>query len=229
MWLDRHMWLDRTVGRAVTRVHGVTHRRDQRGAAMVEFALILPLLALLTFGIIEFAVAFNTDSNINQAGRAGGRTAAILSTDPQMAFKAGAAAATSLNLQPGTVTGNPSVCIAKFNPAAPQQCDNNQFATKMTMSHPTGPNNPTWVMNNSVGDPPAGPYTIPDNWPVASREFGCPKNGNPGIYDKVIIRVVARHKLLVPGLFSEFFGNDAAPAFTAVAVFQLEPSPHTSC
>src|SRR3954468_4974371 len=116
------MLLDPTVGRAVTRGDAVTRKHDERGAAMVEFALILPLLVLLTFGIIEFAIAFNTDSNINQAGRAGGRTAAILSTDPQMAFKAGAAAATSLDVQPGTVVGNPTVCIAKFNPGAPQQC-----------------------------------------------------------------------------------------------------------
>src|SRR4249919_3397239 len=134
------MWLERLVGREMTRNRWVARcRRDERGAAMVEFALILPLLVLLTFGIIEFAVAFNTDSNINQAGRAGGRTAAILSTDPQMAFKAGLAAATSLDVAPGTVTGQPTVCVAQFDPATPQACTKN--ATTMTMIHPTGPNN----------------------------------------------------------------------------------------
>jgi hypothetical protein len=190
---------------------------------MVEFALILPLLVLLTFGIIEFAVAFNTDSNINQAGRAGGRTAAILSTDPQMAFKAGAAAAASLDIAPGTVVGTPTVCVAKFNPATPQQCTTD--ATTMNLAHPTGPNNPTWVITDTAGNPPTGP----DGWPLIDRQFGCPSAGNPGTYDKVIIHIDVQHKLLVPGLFSEFFGNSAAPSFTATAVFQLEPVPTTSC
>ena len=220
------MWLDRTVGLELTRGGLVTRKHDERGAAMVEFALILPLLVLLTFGIIEFAVAFNTDSNINQAGRAGGRTAAILSTDPQMAFKAGAAAATSLDIAPGTVVGTPTVCIAKFNPATPQACST--FATTMNLSHPTGPNNPTWVIVDSAGDPP-GVYSIPDNWPINQRQFGCPSAGNPGSYDKVIIHINVQHKLLVPGLFSPFFGDSANPSFTATAVFQLEPVPTTSC
>jgi len=215
------MLLDRTVGRAVTRVERATPKRDERGAAIVEFALILPLLVLLTFGIIEFAVAFNTDSNINQAGRAGGRTAAILSTDPQMAFKAGAAAATSLDIAPGTVVGHPTVCIAKFDPSSPQQCTT--FATTMDLQHLTGPNNPTWTIV-----PPSDPNQA-DNWPIAQRHFGCPTNGQPGTYDKVIIHIVMQHKLLVPGLFSQFFGNSANPAFTATAVFQLEPVAAASC
>ena len=210
----------------MTRVVPGMHERDERGAAMVEFALILPLLVLRTFGIIEFAIAFNTDSNINQAARAGGRTAAILSTDPQMAFKAGAAAATSLDIAPGTVVGTPTVCIGKFNPATPQTCTTD--ATTMTLAHPSGPNNPTWIIVDSANDPP-GVYSIPDNWPLADRQFGCPSVGNPGSYDKVIIHINVQHKLLVPGLFSEFFGNSAAPSFTATAVFQLEPVPTTSC
>ena len=78
----------------------VIRRRDERGAAMVEFAMILPLLVLLTFGIIEFGVAFNASSSVSQASRAGGRTAAIFSTDPQLEFNAGLAAANAARRQP---------------------------------------------------------------------------------------------------------------------------------
>jgi hypothetical protein len=99
----------------------------------------------------------------------------------------------------------------------------------MTLSHPSGPNNPTWVATNTAGDPSGGPYTINDNWPVNTRQFGCPTNGQPGKYDKLIIHIVMQHKLLVPGLFSEFFGNSANPAFTATAVFLLEPVSTGSC
>jgi hypothetical protein len=193
---------------------------------MVEFALVMPLIVLLTFGIIEFAIAFNTDSNINQAGRAGGRTAAILSTDPQMAYKAGAAAATSLDISPGTVTGTPTVCVAKFNPVQPTSCTNNSFATVMTLVHPGKPNSPVWQIADEDDD---GNFPPADNWPVNQRNYGCPVGNTPGTFDKVIVLVQANHKLLVPGLFSVFFNNDASPKFTATAVFQLEPVSTNTC
>ncbi len=33
--------------------------RDQRGAALVEFALVLPILVILLFGLLDFGKAFN--------------------------------------------------------------------------------------------------------------------------------------------------------------------------
>src|SRR5215813_7676163 len=121
----------RAVGRTVGRCRG------EDGAAMVEFALILPLVVLLTFGIIEFAIAFNADSNINQAGRAGGRTDAILSTDPQMGLKAAAAAATALDLSPGQVEGVPSVCVAPYTASDPTGtgCAGDPNATVLPLYH----------------------------------------------------------------------------------------------
>jgi hypothetical protein len=213
----------KAAGRAVVRC------RDERGAAMVEFALILPLVVLLTFGIIEFAIAYNSNSNINQSGRAGGRTAAILSTDPQMAFKAGAAAATSLDISPNSVSGTPRVCVAKFNPANPTDCLNQATATIMTLSHPGTPSSPVWVINNGVDPPGSSTYTINDNWPVSSRNFGCPVGNTPGTYDKVIIYVETNHKLLVPGIFGVFFQNNSTPKMVATAVFQLEPVSTNTC
>ncbi len=53
--------------------------REQRewGAAMVEFAIVLPLLMLLVFGIIEFGRAHNTQLTLTHAAREGVRTYAI--------------------------------------------------------------------------------------------------------------------------------------------------------
>ncbi len=46
------------------------HRsRRQRGQALVEFAIIVPLLLLLVMGIIEFALAFNSSLGINRASQ----------------------------------------------------------------------------------------------------------------------------------------------------------------
>jgi len=214
----------RAVGRAVVR-----RCRGERGAAMVEFALILPLVVLLTFGIIEFAIAFNADSNINQAGRAGGRTAAILSTDPQMELKAAAAAATALDLSPGQVQGTPTVCVAPYDAANPTGCEGNPDALTVPLFHPGTPGSPVWVIDDGVDAPGSSTYTINDNWPVTNRHYGCAVNGQPGTFDKVVVYVEANHKLLVPGLFSIFFGNQSAPKFTSLAVFQLEPVPTNTC
>jgi Flp pilus assembly protein TadG len=51
--------------------------RDDRGAAAVEFALLLPLLLLLVFGIIDFGRAINAQITITQAAREGARVLAL--------------------------------------------------------------------------------------------------------------------------------------------------------
>jgi Flp pilus assembly protein TadG len=53
-------------------------RRDrEQGAALVEFALIVPLLFLMLFGIIEFGFAFNDYQSVRQGVRDGARNAAV--------------------------------------------------------------------------------------------------------------------------------------------------------
>ncbi len=56
-----------------------TLMRDEEGAAVVEFALVMPILALIVFGIIDFGRAFYTVNNIISAAREGSRYGAILS------------------------------------------------------------------------------------------------------------------------------------------------------
>jgi Flp pilus assembly pilin Flp len=51
---------------------------DEEGAAVVEFALVMPILALIIFGIIDFGRAFYTVNNIISAVREGSRYGAIL-------------------------------------------------------------------------------------------------------------------------------------------------------
>jgi Flp pilus assembly protein TadG len=58
------------------RRHAATGPRD-RGAAAVEFALLLPLLLLLVFGIIDFSRALNAEITLTQAAREGARLEAL--------------------------------------------------------------------------------------------------------------------------------------------------------
>jgi Flp pilus assembly protein TadG len=48
-----------------------------RGAAAVEFALLLPVLLLLVFGLIDFGRALNAQITLTQAAREGARLAAL--------------------------------------------------------------------------------------------------------------------------------------------------------
>lgn len=52
-------------------------RRDERGTALVEFALIAPLLFLLLFGIIDFGRALDYYNQVTQLAGQGARAAAV--------------------------------------------------------------------------------------------------------------------------------------------------------
>ena len=54
----------------------VLGRRD-RGAAAVEFALVLPVLLILIFGIIDFGRMLNAKITLTEAAREGARAAAV--------------------------------------------------------------------------------------------------------------------------------------------------------
>jgi Flp pilus assembly protein TadG len=55
--------------------------RNQQGQAMTEFALVLPILALLLFGVIQFGIVFNNYITLTDATRAGARKATVSRRD----------------------------------------------------------------------------------------------------------------------------------------------------
>lgn len=52
--------------------------RDKSGQALVETALLLPVLLLMTLGILEFGRAYQTRQVVTDAARAGARRAVVL-------------------------------------------------------------------------------------------------------------------------------------------------------
>jgi Flp pilus assembly protein TadG len=56
----------------------------QRGAVAVEFALLLPILVMLSFGIIEFSSAYHDESVASDAARAGARVGSAMATQAGM-------------------------------------------------------------------------------------------------------------------------------------------------
>lgn len=56
-------------------------RDRERGASLVEFALVVPLLTLFLFGIVQFGIAYDKQQSLNSAAREGARTASLPDSD----------------------------------------------------------------------------------------------------------------------------------------------------
>lgn len=57
------------------------HKKNESGQSLVEFALVLPVLALLILGIVDFGMAFHGVVTVNTAAREGARQGVILSNN----------------------------------------------------------------------------------------------------------------------------------------------------
>lgn len=55
---------------------------SESGQTMTEFALIMPLLLVLLFGVVQFGIAFNNYVALTDAVRAGARKAVVSREDP---------------------------------------------------------------------------------------------------------------------------------------------------
>jgi Flp pilus assembly protein TadG len=75
----------------------------ERGAVAVEFALLLPVLLLIVFGIIDFGRALNAQITLTQAAREGARLAALGNSDASVKSWT-VNAATGLSLTAGSVS-----------------------------------------------------------------------------------------------------------------------------
>jgi Flp pilus assembly protein TadG len=69
--------------------------RDERGQTMVEFALIVPILCVVLFGILQFGALYNDYVTLTDAARVGARKAAVSRHDADPAGAAETAARNS--------------------------------------------------------------------------------------------------------------------------------------
>jgi Flp pilus assembly protein TadG len=86
-------------------------RRD-RGSVAVEFALLLPVLLLLVFGIIDFGRAINDQITLTQAAREGVRLASLGYSPAAVNTRTESAAAPTLTLTSANITVTPATSPA---------------------------------------------------------------------------------------------------------------------
>jgi len=85
-------------------------QKKNRGQAIVEFALILPIFILILFGIVEFGMVFNQYLVVTSASREGARIAALGGTDAETVAIVNTAAA-SINTGQLTTVISPQVRV----------------------------------------------------------------------------------------------------------------------
>jgi Flp pilus assembly protein TadG len=106
------------------------HNRET-GVALVEFAIIVPLLLLLLLGIVEFSYAFFHLNSLNKSVQDGAlyfsewaRCTALDNCSPNIAIKADSSNPYFAKAQNLVITGNPSSCNNTSNPPLLPLCTN---------------------------------------------------------------------------------------------------------
>lgn len=97
------------------RMRAKLHREE--GAAAVEFALIVGLLAILVFGLLEYGLAFWQVQNLRAAAREGARVAAVRGDDADISAAMVASSAGSLD--PGFMGFDASTTCDENSDGAP--------------------------------------------------------------------------------------------------------------
>jgi Flp pilus assembly protein TadG len=84
--------------------------RNRRGQALVELALVVPVLLALVFGIVEFGRLFSAYMTIQHAAREGARLGVLGATDAEIASRV---YANSPTLDPAllSVTVSPGITL----------------------------------------------------------------------------------------------------------------------
>jgi Flp pilus assembly protein TadG len=109
---------------------GIRKERSERGAAAVEFALVMPLLLLLVFGIVEFGLIMNRQITVTHAAREGARYYSLPSVTPDQAKAKCEAAAP--NFQTSTDPAQRVVCRATPSAGTPLPASNVQMTAEVT-------------------------------------------------------------------------------------------------
>ncbi len=200
----------------VTRImQGIRARRahdGERGAALVEFALVVTLMLTLVLGIVEFSIAWNVKSEGQAAVRSGGRTASALTRSNTLTANAAAAVGAALKSIPSGEPKYVMVYRVAYNGsgAPPGSCGSN--CSKFLW-------NPATKSFNTTTDLGGG-------WPASAQGNNC-SIGNPNQYDQVGVYVNVVHPFIALPNFVPGMGSSVT--IDPYSVFRLEPTSSTAC
>lgn len=182
-------------------------QEHQRGAALVETAILLPVIVGLLFGIIEFSMLYSTSAKVNDSTRAGARVGASMARDPNYS--------TAIAQAAGSV-------LKEIPPDAPQEI---WIFKANAQGYPGADGNTSFTT--------CATNCIQYNWDPATRAFNTGSPGGGGWdatshqicalpYDQVGVYVNIDHRYI-----TQLFGN--TKTLTDHSVFRFEPKAATVC
>lgn len=178
-----------------------------RGAAMVEMAIILPLLVVLIFGIVEYGLLFKEKLTIASAATSSARTGATMGTRAEADFAILQALEAGLYDQVDTSVLI-SVDIFKAEPATGAK-------TTFVNTYTFDPSDPSCKWNPCPDPTNFTGYGVPGNWPPADRITTLLPGG--GGLDVLGIEIAYHHTAItsmIPGVERDL---------TELARVRLEP------
>ena len=180
----------------------------ERGAALVETAILIPVVLLITFGLIEFSSAYQGAATVSGSARSAARTASAEALLSGYATDAAAAASTALQ---GVPANEPiEMWVYRANDKGYPGADGvTSFATCATKCISYQWVQATRKFNTAT---PGG-----SGWPAASQK-AC----SPAEWDSVGVFIKLRHRYI-----TKLFGTTID--LTDHAVFRLEPAPTQLC
>ena len=125
----------------------MTRRRDDRGAVLVEFALVVPILAMLLFGTITGAMSWDRSMSISDGARQAGRYAATLPTTSQASLDAwltlvSARAVADAHGDLDVGASGRTVCVAHVHPSGSASLDQTRSRSESVTGVVTYANTP---------------------------------------------------------------------------------------
>ncbi len=181
--------------------------RGERGVALVEAAIITPLLLMLVFGIIEFGFLFKDSLTLANGSRAGARVGSAAGTDPLADWSI----LQAVKGATGSLTHVQAIVVFKAssaNGAVPSACTNGTGVFGLCNAYDANDMNVDKTTFQSAG------YTKDDNWASSSRSTSLSTAAGP---DYLGVWVKAQHTsvltIVVP-----------SRTITDTVVMRLEPT-----
>jgi len=176
----------------------------ERGAALVESVILLPLILLIVFGIVEFSSAYHDASVASDASRAGGRIASAQARNPAYALNAAASVAAALLTLPDDAPQELWIYRANED-GYPGTGDDFTTCTEKCLKYTWDPTARDWDYSAVAG-----------SWDASTHQVCAEPFDQIGIYVRIA------HEFVTP-LFGTSIELDDH------SVFRFEPTPSAVC
>ena len=185
-----------------------TGNKDDRGATLVEAALVYALLFLALFAVVEFGLAFKDWLSVSHAARDGARAGATYGDDPTADIQI--LRDVERTLAPAGIAENINVRV--FDAASPGTGEDYTYTPGSDCSDNTPVGLPALVGCcdwTPCPEPFRDSYSVP-GWDPSTRDVEAPD------LDRIAVEVAFTHQWLT---------NYFVPSsdFTTVTDFQIEP------